>query len=136
MNIAPIKKRIASFIIDDFVISTLLFVIFYEQLSTMTNIETLSKFMSDNFLIIASVKFLYHWMLVWQSGMTVGNWAMKIKVVDEDSGEMLLWHKALLRSSFRIVSEAAFYIGFLVAFISPKVQTMHDKFTNAVVVDA
>ncbi len=136
MNIAPIKKRIASFIIDDFVISTLLFVIFYEQLSIMTNIETLSKFMSDNFLIIVSVKFLYHWMLVWQSGMTVGDWAMKIKVVDEDSGEMLLWHKALLRSSFRIVSEAAFYIGFLVAFISPKVQTMHDKFTNAVVVDA
>lgn len=136
MNIASIKKRIASFIIDDFVISTLLFVIFYEQLSTMTSIETLSKFMGDNFLIIVSVKFLYHWILVWQSGMTVGYWATKIKVVDEESGEMLLWHKAMLRSMFRIVSEAAFYIGFLVAFISPKVQTMHDKFSNAVVVDA
>ncbi|MGW8169072.1 MAG: RDD family protein [Sulfurovaceae bacterium] len=136
MNIAPTKKRIASFIIDDLVLSMLIFVIFYNQLSAITDIETLSVFMNDNFYIIASVKLLYHWVLIWQNGMTVGNFALKIRVVDEDSSTLLSWHKALLRSLLRLFSEAAFYIGFLVAFVSPKVQTMHDKFSNAVVVDA
>jgi uncharacterized RDD family membrane protein YckC len=136
MNIAPIKKRIASFVIDDFILSMLIFVIFYDQLSAITDMEALSGFMNDNFFIIASVKLLYHWVLVWQNGMTVGNFILKIRVVDEDSSALLLWHKALLRSFLRLFSEAAFYIGFLVAFVSPKVQTMHDKFSNAVVVDA
>ncbi len=136
MNIAPIKKRIASFVIDDFILSMLIFVIFYDQLSVITDMEALSGFMNDNFFIIASVKLLYHWVLVWQNGMTVGNFVLKIRVVDEDSSVLLLWHKALLRSFLRLFSEAAFYIGFLVAFVSPKVQTMHDKFSNAVVVDA
>lgn len=136
MNIAPIKKRIASFIIDDFILSMLIFVIFYDQLSVITDMEALSGFMNDNFFVIASVKLLYHWVLVWQNGMTVGNFVLKIRVVDEDSSALLLWHKALLRSFLRLFSEAAFYIGFLVAFVSPKVQTMHDKFSNAVVVDA
>jgi uncharacterized RDD family membrane protein YckC len=136
MNITPIKKRIASFIIDDLVLSMLIFVIFYNQLSAITEMEALSGFMNDNFYIIASVKLLYHWVLVWQNGMTVGNFVLKIRVVDEESGILLLWYKALLRSFLRLFSEAAFYIGFLVAFVSPKVQTMHDKFSNAVVVDA
>jgi len=136
MNIAPIKKRIVSFIVDDFILSILIFIIFYGQLSTLADMEALSQFMNDNFLVIVSVKLLYHWVLVWQNGMTVGDFVLKIRVVDEDSGMLLQWHKALLRSFLRLISEAAFYIGFLVAFISPKVQTMHDKFSNAVVVDA
>ncbi|MBN2722333.1 MAG: RDD family protein [Campylobacterales bacterium] len=136
MNIAPIKKRIASFIIDDLILSILIFVIFYNQLSALADMEALSQFMNNNFFIIASVKLLYHWVLVWQNGMTVGNFVLKIRVVDEDNGMLLMWHKALLRSFIRLFSEAAFYIGFLVAFLSPKVQTMHDKFSNAVVVDA
>ena len=136
MNIAPIKKRIASFIIDDFILSILIFIIFYNQLSALTDIEALSVFMNDNFYIIALVKLLYHWVLIWQNGMTMGNFVLKIRVVDEDTGMLLLWHKALLRSFLRLFSEAAFYLGFLVAFLSPKVQTMHDKFSNAVAVDA
>ncbi|MDD3775180.1 MAG: RDD family protein [Sulfurovaceae bacterium] len=136
MNIAPIKKRIASFIIDDFILSILIFIIFYSQLSTLTDTEELSQFMNNNFFIIASIKLLYHWVLIWQNGMTVGNFVLKIRVVDEDYGMLLPWHKALLRSFLRLFSEAAFYLGFLVAFLSPKAQTMHDKFSKAVVVDA
>jgi uncharacterized RDD family membrane protein YckC len=136
MDIAPIKKRIWSFVVDDFVVSILIFIIFYEQLVGLADMEALSQFMNDNFLIIVSVKFIYHWFFVWQNGMTMGNLLFKIRVVDEDSGNLLLWHKALLRSAFRLIGEAAFYLGFLVAFFSPKKQTMHDKFSNAVVVNA
>lgn len=136
MDIAPIKKRIWSFVIDDLVVSMLVFVIFYEQLIHLTNMEALSGFMNNNFFIIVSVKLIYHWFFVWQSGMTMGNLALKIRVVDENSGNLLLWHQALIRSALRLLSEAAFYLGFLVAFFSPKAQTMHDKFSNAVVVNA
>ena len=106
MNIAPIKKRIASFIIDDFILSILIFIIFYSQLSTLTDTEELSQFMNNNFFIIASIKLLYHWVLIWQNGMTVGNFVLKIRVVDEDYGMLLPWHKALLTNREHFVPKS------------------------------
>lgn len=134
-NIASIKKRISSFMIDDIVLSFFILVIFYNQIISINSIEALSKFTANNFLIIVLIKVLYHWFLVWQNGMTIGNYLMKIKVVDENSLETLNIFMALSRSMIRIISESIFYIGFLFAFFSPKVQTFHDKFTNAVVVN-
>ncbi len=136
MKIAPIRKRILSFVIDDIVLSIFVLVIFYDKLTDITDMETMSAFMADNFLAIILIKVLYHWMLVWQNGMTIGKYIMKIKVIDESSGERLNIFMALNRSMLRILSESIFYIGFLFAFFSSKVQTFHDKFTNAVVVDA
>ncbi len=135
MNIAPIRKRILSFMIDDIVLSLFVLVIFYDKLTDITDMETMSAFMADNFLAIMLVKVSYHWILVWQNGMTMGNYIMKIKVIDESSGERLNAFMALNRSMLRILSESIFYIGFLFAFFSSKAQTFHDKFTNAVVVD-
>ncbi|MBD3807430.1 MAG: RDD family protein [Epsilonproteobacteria bacterium] len=135
MNIAPIRKRILSFVIDDIVLSLFVLVIFYDKLTDITDMETMSAFMADNFLAIMLVKVSYHWILVWQNGMTMGNYIMKIKVIDESSGERLNVFMALNRSMLRILSESIFYIGFLFAFFSSKVQTFHDKFTNAVVID-
>ncbi|MBD3798188.1 MAG: RDD family protein [Campylobacterales bacterium] len=135
MNIAPIRKRILSFVIDDIVLSLFVLVIFYDKLTDITDMETMSAFMADNFLAIMLVKVLYHWILVWQNGMTMGNYIMKIKVIDESSGERPNVFMALNRSMLRILSESIFYIGFLFAFFSSKLQTFHDKFTNAVVID-
>lgn len=135
MNIAPIRKRLMSFAIDDIVMSFFVLIIFYDQLIGITSTETLSTFLEDNFLAIVLIKVIYHWILVWQNGMTMGNYVMKIKVVDENSAEGLNAFMALSRAILRVFSESVFYIGFLFAFFSPKRQTLHDKLTNAVIVD-
>jgi uncharacterized RDD family membrane protein YckC len=135
MNIAPIRKRIISFAIDDIVLSFFVLAIFYDKLVGIVDMQAMSAFMEDNFLAIVLIKVLYHWIFVWQNGMTMGNYIMKIKVIDESNGDTLNVFMALNRSMLRILSESILYIGFLFAFFSPKVQTFHDKFTKAVVVD-
>jgi len=134
-QIAVPKKRVGAFIIDDLAISFLFLVIFWSQLSSLRTVEEINLFLTQNFLIIVTLKVLYHGLLVWQSGMTLGKYIMKIKVVSLTRGTIPPLHIAMARSALRIVSETFFYLGFLMAFFNPMVQTLHDKLTGCVVVD-
>lgn len=134
-QIALPKKRVGAFVIDDLVISFLFLVIFWSQIASLRTVEEINLFMTENFLIIVSIKILYHTVLVWQSGMTVGKYLMKIKVVTLQTGTIPPLHIAAARASLRIVSETFFYLGFAMAFFNPMVQTLHDKLTGCVVVD-
>jgi uncharacterized RDD family membrane protein YckC len=145
LPIADPKKRISAFIIDDIVISLLFMAIFYDQISVLfgdvavidqTALETLNHFITENFLILVMIKVLYHGVLVWQNGMTLGKYIMKIKVIDLDTGNVPNVSKAFLRAALRIPSEVFFYLGFLMAFFVPYMQTLHDKLSKCVVIDA
>jgi uncharacterized RDD family membrane protein YckC len=145
-NISTISKRTLSFIIDDIVVGIFLIIIFYDQISALgveaskyQDIEDI-KALVDNFVInaipiVLAIKVLYHSLLVWQSGMTIGKYILKIKVIDINSSQTPSFAQAVFRSVMRIVSEMPFYLGFLLAFITPKRQTFHDKVSNCVVVD-
>jgi len=149
LPIASTAKRTFSFVIDDLVIIVLLLVIFYDQLMLIasqvptvmtpealaTFQEELNHFLADNLLMVLSLKVLYHTVLIWQNGMTLGKYVMKIKVVDE-SGRKVTFLMALFRAVLRIASEVLFYLGFLLAFFLPLKQTLHDKLSKCVVVDA
>ena len=135
-QIAVPKKRVGAFVIDDLVVSFLFMVIFWSQISALRTFEEINYFLTENFLIIMLIKILYHTFFVWQSGMTLGKYAMKIKVVSLQTGEVPPFHIALARASLRIVSETFFYLGFAMAFFNPMVQTLHDKLTGCVVIDA
>jgi len=145
-NISTIQKRILSFMIDDIVVGIFLAIIFYDQItalgmqiSSMDNVDAIQKvineFLASTIPIVITLKILYHSLLVWQSGMTIGKYITKIKVVDITSGDKPTFAQALFRGSLRIISEIPFYIGFALAFVSPMRQTLHDKFSNCVVVD-
>jgi len=154
LPIASTQKRMFAFVIDDLVIAFLLLVIFYEQLmqvashlsGTMTpeSIEAfqdaMQQFSVNNLLLIFSLKVLYHTVFIWQNGMTLGKYMMKIKVVsldrEEEVQENITFYKAFLRALLRIGSEVLFYLGFLLAFFLPLKQTLHDKLSQCVVVDA
>ena len=150
LPIASTSKRISAFVIDDLVIVVLLLAIFYNQLMaiashlptviTPESIEVftneMNQFSVDNLLLIIALKVLYHTFFVWQNGMTLGKYFMKIRVVESDSIQTPTLSKALMRASIRIVSEAFFYLGFVLAFFFPLKQTLHDKLSNCVVVDA
>ncbi len=135
-EIATPKKRIGAFVIDDIAVSVLFIAIFWSQISSLRTPEEINLFLTSNFLTIVLIKVAYHTFFVWQSGMTLGKYFMKIRVVTVQSGETPPLHIALVRASMRIVSETFFYLGFIMAFFNPMVQTLHDKLSGCVVVDA
>jgi len=147
--IAETNKRVWSFMIDDIVVAIFLIIIFYPQLTqiasdlptvlTVSDIESfkekINQFLYNNLYIIVSLKVLYHTFFVWQNGMTLGKYFMKIRVVEQNSMKTPTLLTALLRASIRIASEAFLYLGFLLAFFLPLKQTLHDKLSSCVVVD-
>ena len=150
LPIASLQKRISAFVIDDITIALFFLIIFYDQLlviashtsgmisaDEITLIQAqLRQFSVDNLLMMLSIKVLYHAVPVWQNGMTLGKYIMKIRVVDLKTGARPSLIQAFLRAILRIGSEVFFYLGFIMAFMMPLNQTFHDKFSNCVVIDA
>jgi uncharacterized RDD family membrane protein YckC len=145
LPVASNGKRIWSFMIDDMVINFFLMIIFSSQISALmsgihelneTSIMVVNQFIMENIIVVFAIKVLYHAVLIWQSGMTLGKFIMKIKTVDLATGQTPTFVQAFWRASVRLISEIFFYIGFLFAFFSPLHQTLHDKLSNCVVIDA
>ncbi len=142
--IASMQKRITAFVIDDLIISMFFMIIFYDQISNLfsniteidqATLEQMNMFIAENILIVFAIKVLYHTVLIWQNGMTIGKYVVKIKVIDLNSEQRPSFQQAFLRASVRLISEALLYVGFIMAFFTPLRQTLHDKFSNCVVID-
>ena len=137
-QIVPIGKRMGAFMIDDIIVTLLLFFIFYNQLISidMQNPQQLIAFLQTNGIYFILLRFFYHLYFTWQSGQTLGKRVLKIRIVEIESGAVPSFQVALMRSGLRVISESVFYIGYFVAYFTPLVQTLHDKLSNTVVVDA
>jgi len=144
LSIASNAKRIWSFVIDDMVVNLFLIIIFSSQLSELmsgvtevneASVMLVNQFIMHNIIIVFAVKVLYHTVLIWQNGMTLGKYLLKIKTVDLGNGNTPNFTQAFWRASVRLLSEMFFYLGFLFAFFSPLHQTLHDKLSNCVVID-
>ncbi len=135
-QIVTARRRVGAFIIDDLVVSFLVISIFWSQLSSLSDIEEINQFLTENFFIIISIRIFYHTLFVWQNGMTLGKYLLKMRVVLLSSGETPPLSSALMRAMLRVVSETFFYLGFLMAFFNPLAQTLHDKLSGCVVIDA
>ena len=98
--------------------------------------EMMNTFIAENIMIVLAIKVIYHTVLVWQNGMTIGKYVVKIQVVSLNTGFRPSFQQAFLRASVRLLSESVFYIGFILAFFLPMRQTLHDKLSNCVVIDA
>ena len=131
--------------IDDIVVGIFLVIIFYDQITalgmqiTTMDVDSAQKLVDEFILgtipVVVTIKILYHALLVWQSGMTIGKYIAKIKVVGVSSGEKPTFMQAFSRAIFRVISELPLYAGFALAFISPIRQTFHDKLSSCVVVN-
>lgn len=144
LEIASSQKRIAAFVIDDMIVTLFFIIIFYGQLTELFSsisvideaaLESLNSFISQNILVVLSIKLIYHTVLVWQNGMTLGKYLMKIKVIEMETGHIPSFQRSFLRASVRIPSELLFYLGFIMAFFVPLKQTLHDKLSHCVVTD-
>jgi len=135
-RLAPLSKRILSFVVDDVVVSLLFVVIFYEQIAALGSPEALQFFLQKNLWVLLVLKVIYHTFFTAYNGMTFGKYLARIRAVSQESGEVLSYPRALLRSAVRILDEMFFYLGFLPAFLTPMRQTLHDRISGCVVVHA
>jgi len=146
LAIASMQKRMASFVIDDIIISLFFMIIFYDQITALIStansggeistvtMELMNAFLAENIVIVFAIKVIYHTVLIWQNGMTIGKYIVKIKVISLDTEQRPTFQQAFLRASVRLISDTFFYLGYLMAFFTPMRQTLHDKFSKCVVV--
>ncbi|MEA2017737.1 MAG: RDD family protein [Campylobacterota bacterium] len=137
LQLSSIKSRIKAFVIDDLSITLLVILILWDQIEAANgDLLVILTVMNAAFFQIIIIKFIYQTFFIWYYGATIGKFIAKIRVIDFDNyGKVSLVNSAI-RSSGRIVSEAIFYIGFLVANYTESKQTFHDKIGKTLVVDA
>ena len=135
-NLATISRRAVAFVIDDFIASIFFIVIFYEQITSFADVLSMMTFIQQNVWVLMSIKVIYHTFFVATNGATLGKYIVKIKVVNEESGELLSWGMALVRALVRTAGEMLLYFTFVFAFGNPKRQTLQDKLAKSVVVNA
>lgn len=95
----------------------------------------ISSIMNQFLIYLITIKIVYHTYFVWKFRATLGKLAMKIEVVSAEKFVAVTFSQAFNRAVFRIISEMAFYLGFLLAFIGKNRQAFHDKTAKTVVVN-
>lgn len=137
LQLSSIKTRMKAFIIDDLSITLLVMLILWDKINTSNgDILVIMTIMNTAFFQILIIKFIYQTFFVWYYGATIGKLIVKIRVIDfNDYGKVSLVNSAI-RSAGRIVSEAVFYIGFVLANYTESRQTFHDKIGKTLVIDA
>jgi len=137
LQLASIGARMKAFIIDDLSITLLVLLILWDKIAA-TNGDVLAvvTIMNEAFFQIIVLKFIYQTFFIWYYGATIGKFVAKIKVIDFDNYGKISLVNSAIRSAGRIVSEAVFYIGFLVANYTESKQTFHDKIGKSLVVNA
>jgi len=136
LKLASVSKRTFAFIVDDLIVSMLVFIIFYDSIASANSPEEIINILNSAFGYIVLLKIIYHTFFVWQYGATMGKLLFKIQVVDEKSFLKPDLLKSFIRAVVRIVSESLFYLGFLWGVLNKTRQTWHDKAAKTLVIDA
>lgn len=135
-NLAANSKRIWSFTIDSILMNIIYVVILFDQIQLLNTPEEVLAFAKETAWILAVLNVIYHTFFTWQNGQTLGKNIMKIKVVSIETGDGITLTMSLLRALVRVVGESLFYLGFLPAFFSPTRQTLHDRVSRSIIVNA
>jgi uncharacterized RDD family membrane protein YckC len=135
LELASNQNRVLAFVIDDIIVTFLVMIILWDKISASSgDMENVFLVMNKAVLDIILLKFLYQTFFVWNYGASLGKMALKIKVIDHDHFGRVSLQSAAIRSFGRILSEAVFYLGFLLSFFNDARQTFHDKIAKTLVV--
>jgi uncharacterized RDD family membrane protein YckC len=134
LALAPMDKRVKAFIVDELVISLLVFVAFWDRIASATTVTQSLESLNEVVLWILVLKIAYHAIFVTLYGATLGKLWQKIYVITIDDLAKPPFMAALARGSMRAISEWLFYVGFIWAWINPNRQTWQDKIGRTIVV--
>ena len=132
---ASLMKRAISMSIDDFLVSLIVVIAFYNQFSAAKTYEEVMILVDKLFLYIFVAYTLYHWLFVALYGKTVGKMIVKIRVVDIETLDNPSYGRAFIRSVVRNFDEMFFYLGMLYAIVDPLNRAIHDIVGKCVVIE-
>lgn len=125
--------RVAAAIIDSILFFVVLFPIFFmlgfmgvieDNGATFNAIDVLTQIITLVIYVICWVKF----------AGTPGKKILKLKILDEQTGENITWSQAIVRYVGYIISMLVLLIGVIWVAFDPKKQGWHDKMAKTVVV--
>lgn len=135
ITLATFPKRLFAYIIDEVLVSFLFVMIYINSIETTQSVEDTINMINGLVVYIMILKVIYQTFFIMMYGATIGKIFMKIKVVSINDLENPSLLYSLSRASVRILSESAFYLGFLWALMNPKRETWHDKAGQTLVVN-
>lgn len=137
LELASISKRILAFLIDEILVTVLVYLVFWDSLiANSATIEELAVAVAGLLIPILVIKFLYQTVFIWYYGATVGKIILKIRTIDYNHFGRVSLSNSIIRSAGRIASEYFLYIGYIVALLTEGRQTFHDKIGRTLVVNA
>ena len=134
-QISSINKRAFALFIDELLLSIVLFIIISDSLFQANTPEEMILFVNSFVFEFMILKIAYYTFFIHKYGYTIGKMIMKIEVVDVNSLAIPTFKQAFFRGITRIISESAFYLGYLWGIFDPQRQTWHDKIAKTIVID-
>lgn len=135
MTLAPIRKRVIAFFIDEVLLSFLLLIGLWESFAQAQNTIEIVNLTNAFVLEYMAVKIIYQAFFVMQYGASIGKIIMKIRVIEIKTLNNPNVLASLNRAVFRVLSEVLFFLGFLWAMFDPSRQGWHDKTAKTLVID-
>jgi uncharacterized RDD family membrane protein YckC len=130
-NLASIPKRFVALAIDNLLIVFICRVLTFSWHYDFSSFFFIYKF-AGVFFIIALIYYSYFESS--ESQATLGKRVMNLKVFDK-AGNRLTAGKAVVRNIIKIICGNYFLLGFFIALLSEKKQTLHDIISDTVVVE-
>ena len=133
MQLASNFHRFISFLIDEFLITILFWIIFYDDLREISqNSALISDFVKDKIYYYALMT-MYQIFFIHKYSTTLGKMALKLEIIAEN-GEKISASQIWLRSFVRLISGNFLYLGFVLALFTQKRQTLHDYFAKTIII--
>ena len=138
LQLASMRSRALAYIIDDFLMTLLIMMIFWESIiAVSSDADAMMQLMKVELVMpLIILKIIYQTFFVWYYGATIGKIIVKIRVIDADSWGRISMFSSFLRAVGRIFYEMFFYIGFLVGFFNEGRKTFHDITGKSLVINA
>ena len=135
LKIASITKRVIAMTIDDFLISFLIFLAFFDAFKSAKTLDEMIILTDRLFLFIFIAYTIYHYIFIALYGKTLGKMVVKIKCVDIETLQNPSHFRAFIRSVFRNFDEMFFYAGMMVAIFDPLNRAFHDIIGKCIVIE-
>ncbi|PIF03244.1 MAG: RDD family protein [Arcobacter sp.] len=140
LELANSRSRAFAFMIDDLIVTLILFIAFWDKIVSAVNTsnpENVAYLIQVELLMpLIFLKIIYQTFFVWYYGATIGKFVTKIRVIDVNNFGRVSLLSSFLRAGGRIISEMFFYLGFAIAFFTEGKRTFHDYSGRTLVVNA
>lgn len=136
LSIAPIKKRVLAYILDDLLISLIVIAIVWNSIASASGVEQVVNVVNSSILELIILRVVYQTFFVWYYGATLGKIFLKIRILDAQYLDKPTIKDAFIRAIVRGVGELFLYFTFVFAFFDNLRLTLQDRAAKTLVVDA